>query len=305
MSEPKKPSAEFIASLETYQAAAASSDVAAMESAAIQVMAQVCEQAAKEPSENLRLVLEAHEHEAAGDWLKAEAAFRQALDLARKEGNAGIIFMGHSNLGGLFNLLGHAERALEEATAATEAARRADMPVLLARALTTEGRYRLNLFGPAAGLVAANEILSILGDDKLAYIGRANGLVLRARCYAAIPEPVAVREDLERAWALLMPKAGATFFAGVQGGLAGWWEVTAALHSLDADHEAVANAWSKVVGYRRLISHLPQLEGPYKFAALVKSLDALGHALLVVKDTAGAEEAFKESREIRRQVRLP
>ena len=93
-------------------------------------------------------------------------------------------------------------------------------------------------------------------------------------------------------------------FAGVQTGLAGWWEVMASLRFLDADFERAADAWRKAVEYRRHVSQLPQLEGPYKFAFLANTLHKLGQAPLAVEDVAGSQEAFRESREIRQGIKL-
>src|SRR5882724_8764101 len=103
--------------------------------------------------------MEAHEHEAAGDWRKAEDAYRCALVLAQAENNEGMIFKTHHDLSGLYAFLDKNQRALEEAMSATEAARRANMTPLLTMALENQARCRRLLGDTAAALAAANEFL--------------------------------------------------------------------------------------------------------------------------------------------------
>ncbi len=81
---------------------------------------------------------------------------------------------------------------------------------------------------------------------------------------------------LRLATVTILPMSGVAISAGVQGGLAVWWEVTASLCSIDADFQGAADAWLKAVEHPRHISQLPQLEGPYKFASLANTLESLG-----------------------------
>jgi len=288
--------------VKAYQAAVELGDTEAMEAAAMQFMAFACEQSEKDPSADLKLKLEAHEHEMAGDWQKAAEAYRQALALAEAENNAALISNAHHDLSSLYALLGQMQRALEEAKEASEAARRAEITPLLTRSLENQAHCWLRLGETASALAAANEIFSALEDGKMSDTPRARALVLRARCYAAMQETTPARDDLNRAWPLLAAMAGAAMFAGVHSGLAGWWEVTASLRNLDSDLRGAVDAWREAVERRRHVSQLPQLEGPYKFAWLANTLDRLGKALLAVEDLAGADETFRESREIRQRI---
>ena len=94
-------------------------------------------------------------------------------------------------------------------------------------------------------------------------------------------------------------------FAGVQSALAGMWEVTARLRSAQGDRAGSVEAWRERVEFARLVSTLPQLEGPYKFAALARMLDLYGASLLAAEDVNVPENAFEESRTIRRAIRQP
>jgi hypothetical protein len=81
--------------------------------------------------------------------------------------------------------------------------------------------------------------------------------------------------------------------------------VTAQIRSRQADFAGAVVAWQKAVEYRRNVSQAPQLEGPYKYSWLADCLRGLGQALLAVQGVAGAEEAFRESRDIRRAIGQP
>ena len=155
MSEENKFADEDAALLESYRVAVQRGETEAMEAAALRFMAFACEQSEKDPSADLRLNIQAHEHEAAGDWEKAEAAYRQVLALALAEKNAMLIFKAHSDLSGLYAFLGQKQRALEEATSATEAARGANMTPLLTRALENHARCWLDLGKTAAAAASA------------------------------------------------------------------------------------------------------------------------------------------------------
>src|SRR5205807_6661587 len=75
-----------LALLESYRVAVQRGETEAMEAAALRFMAFACEQSEKDPSADLRLNIQAHEHEAAGDWEKAEAAYRQVRSEERRVG---------------------------------------------------------------------------------------------------------------------------------------------------------------------------------------------------------------------------
>ena len=127
--------AEFCRLLNAYQAANEHDDVQAMELLVAQMFSIASEEAARNPTERLRLMQEAHEHEDAARWEQAEAVHRRILVLAEVEGNEGKIFKAHDDLRSLFAIRGMADEALQEAQAALEAARKTDMVTLLLVAL--------------------------------------------------------------------------------------------------------------------------------------------------------------------------
>jgi hypothetical protein len=136
-------------------------------------------------------------------------------------------------------------------------------------------------------------------------LSQGRALVLRARCSVHLMDLPAAEADLDAAWALLAPGAGASLLAGNQSALAHWWETTARLRSVRQDFQGAADALATAVEFRRTVSQATQLAGPYKFNSLAVTLRRYGLALLAANDVAGATEAFNESRSIRRQIGLP
>ena len=101
---------------------------------------------------------------------------------------------------------------------------------------------------------------------------RARALLMRARCRMEQRQVSQAEQDLEVARRILRPQAKAAMFAGVQGSLAVWWEITARIRTQSKDFAAAAQAMGKAVEFRRTVSQLPQLEGPHKHHALAKAL---------------------------------
>src|SRR3989442_512393 len=105
MTEQNHPMDEGADLLGTYQTALQRDDIEAAQAAAMQLMAFACEQSEKQPSAGLLLKMEAHEHETAGNWQKAEAAYRKALTLAQTDNSPAMIFKAHDDLSRLYAFL--------------------------------------------------------------------------------------------------------------------------------------------------------------------------------------------------------
>lgn len=288
-----------------YRDATQRGDIPAAESLGLEFLVLASERAAKEPSDDLRLNAEAHCHEEYADWPKAEAAYRQALELAVAQKNHGLEFKAHDDLSSLYGLLGDSRRALEETQAALQAARRTGIGPLLTMALESRARSLLEAGDASAALAAANEIVEVCGDDKMYDLQRARGLVIRARSAVELKDVASAEADQAVAMQILAPRSDAAMFAGVQSGLAGWWEVTSRIRSIHQDHRGAAEALSKAVEFRRHVSQLPQLEGPYKFNALAETLHRYARAALAAGDGDTAVHAFVESRSIKHSIGLP
>jgi len=124
----------------------------------------------------------------------------------------------------------------------------------------------------------------------------------QAAIFKAKGEIFQAEQDLEVAWRILAPRAKATIFAGFQGSLAVWWEIKARIRTQAKDFAGAARAMAKAVEFRRTVSQLPQLEGPYKHHALAKALQEYSLALSAAGEVEAANAALDESRRIQHEI---
>jgi len=296
MDENQKP--EFIRLLQAFQEAREHDDVKAAESLAVQCLAFVAEEAARNPSDRLRLIEEAIEHEKVAGWEQAEAVRRRVLALAETEANPVMIYKAHTDLCNLYTIRGLTNPALQEARAAADAARKSDITMLLGTALGELSRCYLAEGDVASAAAAAEEAVQSIPAEKTHGIQRARALLMRARCRIMQRQLAEAQGDLDVAWDLLQPLAEASMFAGVQSGLASWWENTARIRAESKDLAGAVEAWGKAVEFRRAVSQLPQLEGPYQYFSLAKTLHEYSAALSAAGKIQEAVRAFDESRNI-------
>jgi len=305
MSMDANQQSEFVRLLQAYHEAQASGDMPAAESLGAQCLAFAAEDAARHPTEALRLMGEADDYESTANWEPAEATRRCVLALAENEGNQATISKAHGDLGSLFELLGQSDRALREFQAAVAAARNFDLALLLQTALGQLARCYLSRGDAPSAFAAADEAVRIAPAEPECNLSRARALLVRARCLVALGRTSEAQRDLDVSWPVLAPLAEARMFAGYQSGLANWWEITARIKSEANNLAGAAQALGTAVEYRRIISNLPQLTGPYKFHWLACALQEYGVALAAAGETAAATEAGRESREIRRRIGTP
>ncbi len=248
------------------------------------------------------MVQEAHEHEDAARWEQAEAAHRRALALAQAEGNEATIFKAHDDLRSLYAICGMADKALQEAQAALEAARKTDMAPLLLTALGGLFQCHLTKGDMTSAAATAEEAVQIAPSEKMYDGQRARALLMRARCRLEQCQVSQAEQDLEVAWQILAPQAKAAMFAGVQGSLAVWWEITARIRTRSRDFAGAAQAMGRAVEFRRTVSQLPQLASPHKHHALAKVLREYSVVLLAAGEVEAATGAFHESRKIQQKI---
>lgn len=91
-------------------------------------------------------------------------------------------------------------------------------------------------------------------------------------------------------------------FSAVKAGLASWWEVTARVRSESNDPAGAAEALGKAVEFRRIVSQMPQLDGPERFFWLADTLQKYGVALTAAGDPEAAIKAFDECRRICQEI---
>ena len=298
----KKEQEEFERLLEAFQQAQERDDVEEEEAIGIQCLCLVSQEAEEKPSESLRLIMEAHEHENSAQWDQAEATYKRALALAEAEGNSAMVYKRHDDLSSLYTMRNMPVRALEEALLALQAARQA--PLVLAMALDGAARCYLAVKDLASAIHAVDELLQMIPAEKMYDTRRVRALVLRAQCSVAQGEVESAQKDLDTAWPILAPQAHVRFFAGIQSCLAAWWETTAQINTSEKNTARAAQAMGKAVEFRRTVSQLPQLEGPSKYYSLVRSLQRYSIILLAANEIKAAIEAFEESRAIQHQFGL-
>lgn len=293
--------------MQAYQEALEKGETQAIESAAMAFFDYASEHGVMEPSQDLLWKQKAHEHEAVGEWDEAEAAYCRCLVLAQEQDQPGMVFKANSDLSRLYAFLGRKERALESAEAALEAARVSDMKPLIGMALENCTFCLLNQENIVRALETTEELVQMLSAsfDKAYDTQKARALVLRARCWVELRQTAQAEQDLAAALPLLDHLSGVAFLAGVQSGLAHFWEVTARCTFLRPDLNASVAAWQKAVEYRRVVSESDHLEGPYKYAALARSLRKWGKALLSIGDNVGSHQALQESQSIQAAIKQP
>src|SRR5260370_21897195 len=130
MSTDDSQKGEFERLLKAFHSAQQCGDFEQAESIGVKCLVFASEEADRNPSESLRLVQKAHEHEDAARWEQAEAAHRRGLALAQAEGNQAMIFKPHDDLRRFYPICGTLDKALQEAQAALEPARKTDLSPL-------------------------------------------------------------------------------------------------------------------------------------------------------------------------------
>ena len=298
---------EFRRRLEAYKEAQERGDFKLCESIAAELLLLSVEEAQNHPNEILRFSTEAHEHEDCARWEQAVAAHRQALALAESEVNHAMIFKKHADLSSLFAILGDNEQALQEALEAVEAARKADLPPLLLRALEGVTQRRLTRGEIAASFAVVEEAVHLVPVEKIHDTQRARLKLLRAKCLLELDRITEDEQELAIAWQILAPQEEVTMFAGIQGSLAIWWEINARIKAKMKDFETGAQSMGKAVEFRRTISQLPHVENLPKHHGLAKILHEYAIMLEAAGEIEEARKASDESQEIltRLGVTLP
>jgi len=290
--------------MEAFQQASREGNPAEVERLSTELMRRLSEEAAEEPDEDLRLKLEAHEHESRAEWDNAEACYRRGLELAEAAGEECALFKAHYDLSSLYHLLDRHEESLERARSAVEIARTTDLIPLLAMGLESLATSLIQSGDLPGALSAAEEVVTLSGSDPAFRLHRARGLVLCARSRAEA-EPKTAEKHLKAAWELLSPYSESTLLAGYQSALASWWEATSRIRRTRGDLAGAAEAMGRTVQFRRTVSQAPQLAGPYKYNTLAVALHRYRAALLAAGDEVGATEARLEARRIRLGIGLP
>jgi tetratricopeptide (TPR) repeat protein len=129
---------EFEKAIQTYSDAVAAERPDEAQNAAMQALFLASQEAIRNPTPSLLLKEKASDCEEKGDWVGAEAAYREVLALEESLDNFAMIAKAHMDLSRLLRLLGRLEEAWQFACQATASARRATVFPVLVMMLTNE-----------------------------------------------------------------------------------------------------------------------------------------------------------------------
>lgn len=256
-------------------------------------------------SQELKLCSDAHTILTQGDWLTAENLHRERLTLPEVIENPMWVFKVHSDLCHLYAYVGNNYRALEEAELGLKAARTSPMVPVLCMAFSDTINSYLTISNPIDALKYSEELMGLLAGNNKQNIQTAMAYTLNARCNAQLGEVARAKQDLESAWIILSPLAGARILAGNQSKLAYYWEVTAQLRTMENDHHGAIEAYIKAVDHRQAVTESPYLSGPYYILRLVKTLEKLEESYMLIGNSVHAEDTRNSCVALKRFINYP
>jgi len=288
---------EFEKLIKRYAEAVSDGNAQEEQSAAMQTLMMVTEEATKNPTPNLLLKNEAHTCESQGDWAGAEAAYRKVLALEESLGNFGMIAKAHMDLCRLLRVLGRLDEAWQFACEAVAAARRTQIFSVLAMALDLQAHCALGREDRAAALKASSEAVQVIEPGRIYDSMRAKALIAHARCSLACGDPAAADSDLASSWELIQARFS-TMMPGPLLTWANWWEVKSQLEEQRRNLNGAREAMSRAIEYFR------RLQGPYGLLAVSRALQQASRLSTQAEDLLQAERASAEAKQIRSDLRL-
>jgi hypothetical protein len=236
------------------------------------------------------------------DWVGAEKAYKKA---SASTNNLFSKSMTNNSLCALYGLLGRDNEALGAARESTKLARQDGSSVWTSSALGVEASLCLRANNLETASTLIEEIFRSIGGGPMDDLSRARALVLRANYYQKRSDMPKAEADLATAWKILQPHDEVRVLAGWHVALAAWWATTARVRAKQSDLAGAVAAWREAVNRYRRVAEARQIEGPYKFNSVAVALNDLGQALQAAGETEGAEQAFRESRSLRRAIGVP
>jgi hypothetical protein len=200
------------ASFEDYANAVKTGNVAEAEAATQKIWQHLAETQGEEPSPWLETMQDAHRCEAAFDWPAAEEAYTRAVRAAADQ--PGLQCGAYRELSRFHRLFDREALALQTAHLATEAARRQNIPSMIAVALQVESALHLNARDYPAAWKLIAETFASLEEGPMHNLPRALAFLVRGEYlieHERFPEAEA---DLTSAWGLMEPWSEAQPGAG-------------------------------------------------------------------------------------------
>jgi tetratricopeptide (TPR) repeat protein len=284
---------EFEKAIQSYADAVTTERPEDAQTAAMQALLLAAEESLKNPTPSILLKHKAGACEEKGDWVGAEAAYREVLALEESLGNAAAISHAHMELSRLLRWLGRSDEAWQSARHATAAARRTDMFTVLVMALINESHRALDKEDYTQAMAAASEALQVVESGKIFDLLRAKSQIARAKCLLATGDPAGADTNLASSWETLKRHPASMLMQGVTQAHASWWEVKSQLEEHRGNVSGAIEAMDAAIGHHR------QLEGPYALFALAAALSNSAC------NSPEAERAAAEAKGIRIDLRVP
>ena len=296
---------EFQKVIENMAKAVSAGNTTEAERMGMQTLMFAGEEAMQHPTPKQLAQEEARRCEESADWAGAETAWLKALELSKGESSPAHQVKPHLDVSGFFGLLGRWDEAWAHANAAVTGARGANIPPLLVMSLRNQAACALKRGDSATALAAAKEAVDHVKPGPMSSPALGRSLVLRARCLLASGDLAAAERDLATAFDLLSPMTDARFMAGLQSGIAQYWQVRGALLSTQGKPVEAKEAWACAVDLYRQIAQLPQVEKRDVLSALSRSLEGFRKVLQELGDNKLAEQTATEVESIGKQLGLP
>jgi tetratricopeptide (TPR) repeat protein len=290
---------EFEKAVQSYGEAVSGERPEEAQNAAMQALFLAGQEALRNPTPSLLLKEKARNCEERGDWVGAEAAYREVLTLEESGGHSGMIAKAHMDLSRLLRSLGRLEEAWQFACQATVEARGTAIFPVLVMALTNESLCALDRQDYARALAAVSEAMQVIEPSKVYDLMRAKTQITRTRCLLVASDLAAADAALALSWETLKKQPASRLMQGLTQAHANWWEVKSQLEEQRGNVSGARDAMAKA------IEHLRQLQGPYALFALAKALGRASALANLAGESPTAERDASEANGILRDLHLP
>jgi tetratricopeptide (TPR) repeat protein len=246
--------------------------------------------------------------EEVGDWAGAEAAYRQAIEVADSPAMA---FHSRDKIVNLFLLLNRNADALVEARSNVSDAHLSGISMIDYMAQYTIAVCAMLAKEPEESVRAADEALAALPDDLPVELQKARALTVRARSRVDLGDLDGADADLHAAWEMMEPEISPEAFTdqqtagGKEAWLAAWWSGQARLRAARDDREGVLQARWAALRHRTNLTQNAFSDGRGIQKGLADAIRALGEAQQAAGDLPAAVESFAEARAMYEDLGLP
>jgi tetratricopeptide (TPR) repeat protein len=286
---------EFQGAIESYVKAVNADQTEEADRAAAIALILAGAQAMAHPTPEGQLAEEADNFLRAGDWVRAEEAYRKLLELQEGTGNPGLIAKPQMDLSHLFRLIGRLDDAWAFALSASDSARRTEVYPLIWMALENEALCALARGEPANALAAASEAVQVIEPGKMADLIRAQAHTLQAQCALACGDAGAAERDLQASWEILGSRKFSNMHVGPVVGMARWWEIQAELEVHRGNLAKASVALKQAIERRQEGFNRSCDPSPNAFAALARTFERLAHVMRLMGDSQSEEQALAEA----------